>query len=486
MHEQIEVSSWIDLPLNEKYTILANIAEEKAIKDNAVEKDFWVSMVLKALFSLSYSDKLVFKGGTSLSKGWNLIERFSEDCDLAIDRNFLGFEGELSRKQRTSLRKASKVFIENTLSKDLVLALNSLGLEGHFKIKIPTTTESDKDPVEFFVEYDSCLTDKDPYIPERVKIEVSCRSLLEPFELIFMCSMIEEAYPDESFSSPKFSVPTVLPGRTFLEKVFLLHEEFNRLGGCTHLERLTRHMYDIEKMMDKEFAFQAMNNVSMYVEIVKHRQSLTAWKGLDYKLHKPGTLSFIPPSFLNTVLKEDYSKMQEGFIYGDSLSYEDLISRLSGLQQYFKELTWSDPFFEDVSDDAQVSIGDNTNVRNVNKCENNLSVGVNSCKTDSDVVNYSVNVDELTALSIAHVLVSEFISGVSDRIATRMAEEVAAIYVVGQLTKRELKEQLDLSEEQIKIDLRELTRAKLLEQKGKEKKFMLSEKAQIKISSLYK
>jgi len=142
--------------------------------------------------------------------------------------------------------------------------------------------------------------------------------------------------------------------------------------------------------------------------------------------------------------------------------------------------------YRDAIDNAQVSIGDNTNVRDVNKCENNRVKGVNSCEIDSDVVNNSVNVDELTALSIANVLVSEFISGVSDRIAARMAEEIAAIYVVGQLTKRELKEQLDLSEEQIKIDLRELTRAKLLEQKGKEKKFMLSEKAQIKISSLYK
>ena len=129
---------------------------------------------------------------------------------------------------------------------------------------------------------------------------------------------------------------------------------------------------------------------------------------------------------------------------------------------------------------------DNAKVSDVNKCESTQVKGVNSCENDSVIGNNNVNVDELTALSIAHVLVSEFISGVSDRIATRMAEEVAAIYVVGQLTKRELKEQLDLSEEQIKIDLRELTRAKLLEQKGKEKKFMLSEEAQIKISLLYK
>ena len=74
-------SSWVELSLEERQTILANIAEDKGIDDNAVEKDFWVSMVLKAIFSLPSSKGLVFKGGTSLSKGWNLIKRFSEDCD---------------------------------------------------------------------------------------------------------------------------------------------------------------------------------------------------------------------------------------------------------------------------------------------------------------------------------------------------------------------------------------------------------------------
>ena len=72
------------LTKEEQLTILANVAEEKGIVDNAVEKDYWVSMVLRAIFSLPYAAAFVFKGGTSLSKGWGLIERFSEDIDLAI------------------------------------------------------------------------------------------------------------------------------------------------------------------------------------------------------------------------------------------------------------------------------------------------------------------------------------------------------------------------------------------------------------------
>jgi hypothetical protein len=339
--------SWVQLSLEEKQTILANIAEQESIVDNAVEKDFWVSMVLKAIFSLPCSKGLFFKGGTSLSKGWNLIERFSEDCDLAIDRAVLGFGKELNGAQRNKLRKKSKKFIDDTLVPALEKALNDLGLSGHFNVDNPPTKESDKDPAEFFIEYNSILPEKYPYIAERVKVEISCRSLTEPFELVGMRSMIEDAYPDEPFSEPPFEVPTVLPGRTFLEKVFLLHEEFNRPGGGTDVERLTRHLYDIEKMMDKTFAIEVMNNESLYSDIVEHRSKFTAWSGLDYQSHHPSNISFLPPETLSEALKDDYEKMLEGFIYGDDkLSYEKLIERIAVLQERFRNLTCDTPFFK--------------------------------------------------------------------------------------------------------------------------------------------
>lgn len=340
-----KTSSWVHLSLEEKQTILSNIAEEKGIDDNAVEKDFWVSMVLKAIFSLPCSKGIVFKGGTSLSKGWDLIKRFSEDCDLAIDRSVLGFDKELNGTQRNKLRKASKKFIEGTLAVELEGTLNQLGLSGHFKIVVPETTESDKDPVEFFVEYNSILPQKNPYISERVKIEASCRSLTEPFEPVSMRSMIEDAYPDAPFTTPPVDIPTVLPGKTFLEKTFLLHEEFNRTGGGTDVERLTRHLYDIEKMMDEDFAIAAMNDESLYSEIVEHRSKFTAWSGLDYQGHHPSTISFLPPESLTKALEEDYKKMQESFIYGDSLPFEELIGRIADLQKRFKSISCDTAFF---------------------------------------------------------------------------------------------------------------------------------------------
>lgn len=110
---------------------------KKGIVENAVEKDYWVSMFLRSIFSLPYSDALVFKGGTSLSKGWNLIERFSEDIDLAIDRKFLGFGEALNKSQRTKLRKESKKFICNTQAVDIEGKLTEYGILDECKIIVP-------------------------------------------------------------------------------------------------------------------------------------------------------------------------------------------------------------------------------------------------------------------------------------------------------------------------------------------------------------
>ena len=315
-------------------------AQKKGLPEPIIEKDWWVSQILNIVFDLEIADQLVFKGGTSLSKGWNLIERFSEDIDLAINRKFLGFGEELNKSQRTKLRKESKKFICNTLAADIEMKLSEYGIIDDCKVVVPETPVSDLDPVVLFVEYDTILTQKVNYIPERVKIEISCRSLIEPFEKVAMRSMIEDAYSEEDFAMPTIVVPTVLPGRTFLEKIFLLHEEFTRPNGCSRIDRLTRHMYDIVKMMDKPFATEAINNSAMYNEIVTHRKAFTAWAGLDYATHSPQTISFVPPIEIDANLRNDYEQMKYGFIYKDAPTYEHLIDRLKALQQTFRMLDW--------------------------------------------------------------------------------------------------------------------------------------------------
>ena len=238
------------------------------------------------------------------------------------------------------MRKDSKNFIDGIFAIDIENKLKEFGLLECCKVIVPETSVSDLDPVVLFIEYNSVLQTKMQYIPERIKIEISCRSLMEPSENVEMRSMIEDAYPDEEFSLPMSTVPTVVPGRTFLEKTFLLHEEFNRPNGCTHIERITRHMYDIVKMMDKPFAMEAMQNVQLYEDIVAHRKKFTAWSGLDYMTHLPHTISFLPPVSIEDVLREDYKQMQIGFIYANAPSFDEIMDRLQDLQDKFRALKW--------------------------------------------------------------------------------------------------------------------------------------------------
>ena len=117
------MQAFIKLNEKDKLNIFNQVSEKTGLPSFAVEKDGWVTLSLNVIFSLAYSKHIAFKGGTSLSKAWNLIERFSEDIDLAIDRKYLGFEGELSKTQVKKLRKASCSFIANEFYSDINEAL---------------------------------------------------------------------------------------------------------------------------------------------------------------------------------------------------------------------------------------------------------------------------------------------------------------------------------------------------------------------------
>ena len=113
----MQKNDYFTLPTAQQRTILEQTAIKKALPKQAIEKDLWVTTILQIVFSLPCADNLVFKGGTSLSKVWNLINRFSEDIDLAIDRNVFELDGELTKKQVKKLRKASSIFVRDELFK---------------------------------------------------------------------------------------------------------------------------------------------------------------------------------------------------------------------------------------------------------------------------------------------------------------------------------------------------------------------------------
>lgn len=130
--------------------------------------------------------------------------------------------------------------------------------------------------------------------------------------------------------------PTVMPTRTFLEKIFLLHEEFQKENPRS--KRMSRHLYDIEKIMDTVFG-ESIADRGLYDSVVKHRSVFNKMEGIDYTLHNPATLSFIPPDSIIKEWEKDYQSMQNHFIYEDEkLSFDELIKRLEVLEERIRKL----------------------------------------------------------------------------------------------------------------------------------------------------
>lgn len=328
--EEIEMK-FIDIPINQRADLLNNLESKIGLKPAIIEKDWWVTTVLRAIFMLPYADHLSFKGGTSLSKCWNLIERMSEDIDIGITREYLGFTGNLSKTQISDkLRRAACSFVRDKMQYDIKKQLIENGITpDKFNIRVDITPISTTDPEVIWVEYKSA-SDSVDYIPSVVKIEVSGRSMSEPVANVKICSMIDAAMPGVEFSEPDFNVRAVMPKRTFLEKIFLLHEEFAKPQEQIRIDRMSRHLYDIHKMFTTAIAKEALSDNELYESVIEHRRVFIGLRGFDYSSLSKKSLNFIPtPAVVYQAWKNDYESMQENMIYGDSVPFETLIKDLT-------------------------------------------------------------------------------------------------------------------------------------------------------------
>ena len=255
---------WLHNELVDRLAMLQQTeATHPGINQVAIEKDWWVTVTLKALFQTDCRDSLIFKGGTSLSKGFNIIERFSEDIDLAISHSFFGIE-KTNKSQRDKLKKLARRYIQETLSAQLDAQLKDMGITGYTIENVTQVQDkngewkpidSDKDPTVILLHYPSIVEDTISYIPPRVKIEISCLSMDEPTEERDIHSLICETFEEED-TDANCKIRTVVPTRTFLEKLFLLAEEFQK--DKPRSVRMSRHLYDLEKLMDTEYGREAL------------------------------------------------------------------------------------------------------------------------------------------------------------------------------------------------------------------------------------
>lgn len=330
---------WYNIPAQTKVNAYTQIAESTGMAPFAVEKDWWVVQVLSAIFEMEIGKHLIFKGGTSLSKAWQLIKRFSEDIDLALDRKFLGFDGKLSRTQIKKLRQETGKYISRAFISELEMIFKEKGFKD-ISIRYIEQKASDADPAKVEVHFPNVI-EYPGYIPSRVLLEISSSSLREPKETRPIDSLLDEHYFESDFAEPPIDVPTAIPGRTFLEKLFLLHEEFHRPHEKIRVDRLSRHLYDIYQLLKSDHALEAINDKPLYETIVKHRQEFYHMGGIDYNHHQPQTLNPLPiPEFMDA-WEADYRLMQERMIYGDSPPFQTVIAAIKEFTEgKINQLDW--------------------------------------------------------------------------------------------------------------------------------------------------
>lgn len=332
------MNKFFNLSKEQQRMVIVQTSSKTALAPEVIEKDLWVTVMLQLVFALPYSDKLIFKGGTSLSKIWHIIERFSEDIDLALDYAYFGLEGDFTIKKIKKLRKQSSSFVRDTVCKDLRKIISDYGIQ---ECKVVAEEDGSGDgtypePRKIFIFYPSLFEDKNesPYLLPQIILEIGARSLVEPASQHKLKSLISENL-DIDCTIIDTEITTALPEKTFLEKAFLLHELFSIDNpGVKNAERRSRHLYDLEKMMDMGFALRAVSDDELWNMICQHREVFTRVKGVDYTPDVRKRICLTPPEEVTEAWRADYKNMQD-MIYGTTLSFDELLKRMKILEERF-------------------------------------------------------------------------------------------------------------------------------------------------------
>jgi predicted nucleotidyltransferase component of viral defense system len=302
--------------------------ERMGISAQLVEKDFWVCWILRRLFTLpELAGHLTFKGGTSLSKAFGIIERFSEDIDLIVERHWLGVPDEPDgsslqwlKKVKQACRRKIREELIPMLAKD---AADRLGAE---PFELFTNQTSNEDPRVFFFRYPTVLSETPPgYVQPVVKMEFNARSDSEPAHEAMARPYVGIEFPDVLPVS-ETRLRCLAPERTFFEKATLLHEELLRPIALGVRPRLSRHYYDLAQMLQHRIGEHALADLALYERVVRHRALFfpNDWMG-DYSAMLNGPLILKPADERLPEWRRDYEQMTVMF-FREPPKFDDLLN----------------------------------------------------------------------------------------------------------------------------------------------------------------
>ena len=336
------MNSFIQLSSNERNLYCRQAAERMEIPLPAavIEKDFWVCWTLNLLNEIpELKGNITFKGGTSLSKAWGLIERFSEDIDIAINRKVFGQEPPHGAENATSntQRKTRLEELEDknaTFIKEVLLPILHEKIAGHLNpadFTLRLIGKGNEVNIEF--EYPGTLKNELGGLLPVVLIELVPRADEIPNEERKITPIIYEVFED-LLGEGSFNISTLTPERTFLEKLLFIHETLE--GFNKGSERKSRHYYDLLKLYKAGVFERIKNNRELLQRVVEHRQTFFRYNTLDYTGILSKGVRVLPKKESWTDWRGDYTRTAV-MIYNNIPSFEELMSFAEQLENEFNE-----------------------------------------------------------------------------------------------------------------------------------------------------
>jgi predicted nucleotidyltransferase component of viral defense system len=323
----------------EHHELFQQTANNRGINLQIIEKDFWVCWTLKQLFELpKIGEYLIFKGGTSLSKVYGIIERFSEDIDVAIDRKYLSFtdENELANLSRNKLNQKIEELdkiCQEIVEKELLNLLGESFSKTLSELSWQLKMDND-DPYGQTILFEfPRMTQNAPldYIKPIVKIELGARPQNQPIERHKIQSYSAEDFP-QIFENPTTEITVLSAERTFWEKATILHDQFHRPENYKTADRISRHYYDFYQLVNSEIGKKALENIDLLKSVVENKKMFFYRAGANYDDALIGKLHLIPNENRLDALKKDYEKMNQMF-FSEPPKFETILQKLSVIEK---------------------------------------------------------------------------------------------------------------------------------------------------------
>jgi len=335
------------MPASERRLACLAVADAKRLQAASVDKDFWVCWMLRAVFNLpKVGNRITFKGGTSLSKAWGLIDRFSEDIDLVVDKDALGFAGDASpdratgsnerRRRLDKLMETCRVWVQGDLQSALDQRIAELfGTREGWKLEV------DPDMADgqcLLFHYPGAFPAAEAgYVRPVVKIELGARSDDWPADARTITPYIAEVLP-QAIPDAAFSIESLAPERTFWEKAMLLHEETFRPAEKPRKERMARHYYDVWCLITRGVADRAAADRELFDRVAAHREIFFKLGWVDYSTLRPGALRLTPPPEHRDNWRKDYEEMAEAMFYGEWPEFDEILRVVGEFETSFNRM----------------------------------------------------------------------------------------------------------------------------------------------------